>query len=191
MHGLGTLINMAAIAGGGIIGLLFGKRFEKRFQEILMTAVGACVIFVVVDGVLEKMLSVSGDHLQSGGTVMMIGCMAIGAMAVVGAINDGIYGDYSVLAAKAILDLIIILVMTASMGKGCIFSAIPVGIFQGTIILAARLFEPIMTEKALNNLSLVGSVMIFCIGINLLLNKKIRVANMLPSIIIAVMWAFI
>ena len=233
MHGLGTLINMAAIAGGGIIGLLFGKRFEKRFQEILMTAVGACVIFVGVDGVLEKMLSVSGDHLQSGGTVMMIGCMAIsefmkieqrmekfgvwlkkksgsendgdfvdgfvtasltvciGAMAVVGAINDGIYGDYSVLAAKAILDLIIILVMTASMGKGCIFSAIPVGIFQGTITLAARLFEPIMTEKALNNLSLVGSVMIFCIGINLLLNKKIRVANMLPSIIIAVMWAFI
>ena len=95
------------------------------------------------------------------------------------------------LAAKAILDLIIILVMTASMGKGCIFSAIPVGIFQGTITLAARLFEPIMTEKALNNLSLVGSVMIFCIGINLLLNKKIRVANMLPSIIIAVMWAFI
>lgn len=237
MHGLGTLINMAAIAGGGIIGLLFGKRFEKRFQEILMTAVGACVIFVGVDGVLEKMLSVSGDHLQSGGTAMMIGCMAIGAiigefmkieqrmekfgvwlkkksgsendgdfvdgfvtasltvcigaMAVVGAINDGIYGDYSVLAAKAILDLIIILVMTASMGKGCIFSAIPVGIFQGTITLAARLFEPIMTEKALNNLSLVGSVMIFCIGINLLLNKKIRVANMLPSIIIAVMWAFI
>ena len=54
MHGLGTLINMAAIAGGGIIGLLFGKRFEKRFQEILMTAVGACVVFVVVDGVLEK-----------------------------------------------------------------------------------------------------------------------------------------
>ena len=237
MHGLGTLINMAAIAGGGIIGLLFGKRFEKRFQGILMTAVGACVIFVGVDGVLEKMLSVSGDHLQSGGTAMMIGCMAIGAiigefmkieqrmekfgvwlkkksgsendgdfvdgfvtasltvcigaMAVVGAINDGIYGDYSVLAAKAILDLIIILVMTASMGKGCIFSAIPVGIFQGTITLAARLFEPIMTEKALNNLSLVGSVMIFCIGINLLLNKKIRVANMLPSIIIAVMWAFI
>ena len=130
-----------------------------------------------------------GDFVDGFVTASLTVC--IGAMAVVGAINDGIYGDYSVLAAKAILDLIIILVMTASMGNGCIFSAIPVGIFQGTITLAARLFEPIMTEKALNNLSLVGSVMIFCIGINLLLNKKIRVANMLPSIIIAVMWAFI
>ena len=80
-----------------------------------------------------------GDFVDGFVTASLTVC--IGAMAVVGAINDGIYGDYSVLAAKAILDLIIILVMTASMGKGCIFSAIPVGIFQGTITLAARLFE--------------------------------------------------
>ena len=70
--------------------------------------------------------------------------------ASVGAIQDGIYGDYSILAAKAILDLIIVFIMTASMGKGCILSAIPVGIFQGLVTLLARLIEPFMTEAALS-----------------------------------------
>ena len=81
--------------------------------------------------------------------------------------------------------------MTASMGKGCVFSAIPVAVFQGTITLLARLLEPLMTEQALSNLSLTGSVMIFCVGVNLVWGKKIRVANLLPGLIVAVIWAFL
>ena len=117
--------------------------------------------------------------------------VCIGAMAVVGSINDGILGDCSILAIKAILDMIIILVMTASMGKGCIFSAIPVGIFQGSITLLAKLIEPAMTEAALSNLSLVGSIMIFGIGVNLIWGKKVKVTNFLPAIVIAVLWSFL
>lgn len=116
--------------------------------------------------------------------------VCIGAMAVVGAIQDGIMGDSSVLAAKAVLDLIIIFVLTAAMGKGCVFSAIPVGIFQGLITLMARLLEPIMTPAALSNLSLTGSILIFCVGVNLIWGKKVKVANLLPAIVIAVIWAF-
>ena len=93
-------------------------------------------------------------------------------MAVVGAIEDGIHGDYSILVTKAILDLIIILVMTCSMGKGCMFSAIPVGLLQGLITVLARIIKPIMTEPALANLSLVGSILIFCVGVNLVWGKK-------------------
>ena len=117
--------------------------------------------------------------------------VCIGAMAVVGAIQDGMEGDYSILAAKAVLDLIIILIMTASMGKGCIFSAIPVGLFQGSITLLAQFIKPLMTAAALSNLSFVGSMMIFCVGANLFWNMKIRVANMLPGLLIAVLWAFL
>lgn len=117
--------------------------------------------------------------------------VCIGAMAVVGFIKDGIYGDYGILAAKAILDLIIVFVMTVSMGKGCVFSAIPVGIFQGIVTLLARLLEPLMTEAALSNLSLVGSIMIFCVGLNLVFGKKVKVANFLPAIVFAVAWAFL
>lgn len=115
--------------------------------------------------------------------------VCIGAMAVVGSIQDGISGDHSILTAKAVLDLIIILIMTASMGKGCIFSAIPVALFQGSITFLSTFLEPLMTEKALSNLSLTGSMLIFCVGINLIWEKKLKVANMLPTIVIAVIWA--
>ena len=87
--------------------------------------------------------------------------------------------------------MLIICVMTASMGKGCIFSAIPVGIFQGVITLLAKAIQPVMTERALSNLSLTGSMLIFCVGINLLWEKKLKVANMLPAIVIAVICAFL
>ena len=117
--------------------------------------------------------------------------VCIGAMAIVGSIQDGLSGDYSVLATKAVLDFIIIMVMSCSMGRGAAFSAIPVAIFQGGITALAGLVRPVMTEAALNNLSMVGNVLILCVGINLIWGKKIRVANLLPSILIAVAAAFL
>ncbi len=237
MAGMGTVINVAGILAGGLGGLLFGKRIEKRYQEILMMANGICVLFLGICGAMEKMLTVEGGRLSSGSTMMLIGSFAIGslagewlniehhmetfgewlkrktksekdtgfvdgfvtasltvcigAMAIVGAIQDGIAGDCSTLAAKAVLDMIIILVMTAAMGKGCIFSAIPVALLQGSVTALARLMEPLMTEAALDNLSLVGSVLIFCVGVNLVWGKMIKVANMLPAVVVAVAWAFL
>lgn len=117
--------------------------------------------------------------------------VCIGAMAIVGSIQDGLTGDYSVLATKAVLDFIIIMVMSCSLGPGAAFSAIPVAILQGSVTALAGLVRPVMTEAALNNLSLVGSVLIFCVGINLLWGKKIRVANLLPAIVLAVTAAFL
>ena len=117
--------------------------------------------------------------------------VCIGAMAIVGSIQDGLTGDYSVLATKAVLDFIIIMVMSCSLGPGAAFSAIPVAILQGSVTALAGLVRPVMTKAALNNLSLVGSVLIFCVGINLLWGKKIRVANLLPAIVLAVIAAFL
>lgn len=237
MIGFGTIINCIGIVIGGVLGLVFGNLMKERLQEILMTATALCVLFIGIGGALQEMMTVEGNALSSGGTMMMIASFAIGsligellnleyhierfgewlkqktgnaneagfvdafvtasltvcigAMAVVGAIQDGMEGDYSVLAAKAVLDLIIILIMTASMGKGCIFSAIPVALFQGSITLLAQFVKPFMTAATLSNLSFVGSMMIFCVGANLFWNMKIRVANMLPGLIIAVLWAFL
>ena len=117
--------------------------------------------------------------------------VCIGAMAIVGAIEDGITGDYSILATKAVLDLIIIIVMTGSLGKGCAFSAIPVAILQGSVTLLAGLLRPVMTEQALANLSLIGSVLIFCVGVNLVWDRGLKVANMLPALVLAVAAAFV
>ena len=117
--------------------------------------------------------------------------VCIGAMTIVGSIEDGINGNYSILAIKSVLDLIIVMVLTSSVGKGAVFSAIPVFVFEGVITLLATVIKPIMTEQALFNISLVGSIMIFCVGLNLVWGKKVRVANFLPALVIAVIAAFI
>ena len=117
--------------------------------------------------------------------------VCIGAMAIIGAIQDGISNDYSILAIKSILDFIIIAIMTSSMGKGAAFSAIPIFIFEGSITLMALMIAPLMTELAVSYLSLIGSILIFCVGINLVWNTKIRVANMLPSVVLAILAAYL
>ena len=106
-------------------------------------------------------------------------------MAVVGAIQDGLTGDYTLLLAKAILDFIIILIMASSMGKGCIFSAIPVALFQGSVTVLARFVQPLLTPPAIEYLSLTGSILIFCVGVNLIWKNTFKVANMLPTITVA------
>ena len=114
--------------------------------------------------------------------------VCVGAMAVVGSIQDGINGNNSILVTKAILDLIIVMTMTAAMGRGAIFSAVSVGLFQGTMTLLSVLLAPLLTQSALHNIDFAGSIMIFCVGLNLVFGKKVRVANMLPGLIIAALW---
>lgn len=119
--------------------------------------------------------------------------VCIGAMAVMGSVMDAIYGDHSILFTKAVLDLVIIMVMTASMGKGCIFSAIPVFLFQGSVTVLGRLIAPLLTDAAMNNLSMVGSLLILCIAVNLVADGRfrIKVANLLPAIAFAVAASYI
>ena len=222
MIGLGTLVNAAAIIGGGLMGLIFRKFLQKRYQETITKAIGFAVMVMALGSVLSQMLVVNiqaaedklNGSLDTQGTMMMILSLAVGAllgewmnldhwfgsfgawlrdktgnqqdgdfidafvsasltvcvgaMAIIGAIQDGISGSHDTLYAKAVLDLIIIMMMTASLGKGCIFSAIPVTAFQGAITLLARVVAPIMTHRAVGNLTLVGNVLILCVGVNLI-----------------------
>lgn len=115
--------------------------------------------------------------------------ICIGAMAIVGSIQDGLLHDPSMLIAKSILDLVIVFMLASALGKGCIFSAIPVAILQGSVTLCSGLLEPLMTDTALSYLSMTGSVLIFCVGLNLVWPGKVKVANMLPTIVLAVLWA--
>lgn len=133
----------------------------------------------------------TGDNSFVNAFVTASLTVSIGAMAIVGALEDGISGDYSILAAKAVLDFIIVMVMTCSMGKGCAFSAIPVFVLQGSITLLAVYIKPFMTALALQYISLVGSILIFCVGMNLVWDKRIRVANLLPAIVLATIAAFL
>ncbi|MBQ6907776.1 MAG: DUF554 domain-containing protein, partial [Clostridia bacterium] len=96
----------------------------------------------------------------------------VGAMAVVGSISDGLTGNYTTLAAKSVLDGTTSLVLSASFGSGVILSSLTVGVYQGAITLMAGLLKPIMTEVIVSQMSMVGSVLILGIGINMLFEKK-------------------
>ena len=170
----GTMMMLMSLTVGALIGewIDLEKRLEQ-FGQWLKDKTGNSGDATFIDGFVTASLTV-----------------CIGAMAIVGAIQDGMEGDISVLAAKSVLDLVIVCVMAASMGKGCIFSLIPVGILQGSITALSLVLKPIMTEAALGNLSYVGSVLIFCVGVNLVWGKKVKVANLLPAVVIAVIWAF-
>ena len=115
----------------------------------------------------------------------------VGAMGVLGSIQDGLTGDYQTLLLKGILDGVIVMVMASSMGKGALFSFIPVGITQWMITALAHVAAPLMTQPAIDNLSYVGSILIFCVGINMIWPNKIRLANLLPAIFIAMGLTFL
>lgn len=237
MIGLGTIINTIGIAIGGLFGHMFGKVLKEQHRVSLISVCGISVIFIGIAGAMKYMLTVNGNIISTGKSMLVSICLiagtfigeiidiealferfgkwlklktgnakdknfvdafvtatltvCIGAMAIVGAIQDGIYGDWSILATKSVLDFIVIIVMTSSLGKGCAFSSIPVLILEGGITLFASFLKPVITDLAMDYLSLIGSILIFCVGLNLIREKKIRVANMLPSLILAVFIAYI
>lgn len=171
----GTMMLLVSLALGTVAGELLDidARFE-RLGEWLRDKTGSSGDTRFVDAFVSSSLTV-----------------CIGAMAIVGSIQDGLTGDYSTLALKGALDAVIVCSMAASLGRGCLFSALPVAVLQGSVTALATLLHPIMTETALANLSLVGSTLIFCVGVNLIWPRTFKPANMLPAVIVAVICAFV
>lgn len=171
----GTMMMIISLSVGAILGELLNLEQKlERFGKWLRDKTGSQGDSRFIDAFVSASLTV-----------------CIGAMAIIGAIQDGINGNHDTLFAKAILDFMIIVIMTASLGKGCIFSAIPVALFQGTITVLAKQAASLMTDAAMSNISLVGNVLILCVGVNMIWPKTIRVANVLPAIVIAVMFAIL
>ena len=172
---VGTNCMLASLIGGAVIGeaIDLEDRME-RFGHWLQQKTGSGGDTRFVEGFVTASLTV-----------------CIGAMAVIGSINDRLLSDPSVLFAKTVIDAVIVMIMTSALGKGCIFSAISVGIFQGIIFLLAGFLEPIMTPAALKSLNAVGNILIFCVGTNLFGLPHVRIANLLPALVIAVVWVLV
>lgn len=172
---VGTNCMLASLIGGAVIG-------EAINLEDRMECFGRW---------LQQKTGSGGDTRFVEGFVMASMTVCIGAMAVIGSINDRLLSDPSVLFAKTAIDAVVVMIMTATLGKGCIFSTISVGIFQGIIFLLAGFLEPIMTSAALKSLSAVGNILIFCVGTNLFGLPHVRIANLLPALVIAVAWELV
>lgn len=155
-----TAMIVISLVLGSLVGELLNIEFQvERFGEWLKYSTGSNGDSTFVDGFVAASLATS-----------------IGAMGVVGAVRDGVGGDWSMLALKGAIDALLVCTMTVSMGKGCLFAIIPILIIEGSLTCLARLIEPIL---------------IFCVGINLIWEHTFRVANYMPAMLFAVIAAFL
>ena len=164
----GSMLLIGSLVAGSLVGEFLN--IELRLEQL-------------GTGIKSK-VNVKNDTTFVEGFVTSALVICVGAMAIVGALQDGLQGDPSTLFAKAILDFIIVLVFASTLGIGVTFSALPLFVYQGSITIFATFLKPFLTDLVIANLSFVGSVLIFAVGINLCFGKKIRVANMLPAMII-------
>ncbi|MBQ8647173.1 MAG: DUF554 domain-containing protein [Oscillospiraceae bacterium] len=164
----------------------------------LLLVISLCIGVLIGEklGIEEHLNGLSGlveekFHLTGFAASFVNGTLiyCVGAMAIIGSINDGLRGDSSVLLVKSTLDGISSIVLGATMGPGVIFSAIPVLVYQGAISLLAGVLAPVLQGELLNQICAVGFVMVACIGVNFFDRLHIKVANFLPALLVPPLWA--
>ena len=140
---------------------------------------------------LKNAVKVKNDNHFVEGFVTTSLIICVGAMAIVGAMQDGLSGDSSMLIAKSMLDFAIVTVLASTYGIGVVFSAVAIFVYQGSITLIAAIFGSVISAVLIEQLSFVGSALICCVGENLVQEKTFPVANMLPALLIPVLYELI
>ncbi len=130
----------------------------------------------------------SSDSRFTEGFVTATLVICVGAMAIVGALRDGLEGDPTMLYSKSILDFISTMIFASTLGIGVLFSAVPMALYQGFFTVCAGLIGNFFDDAVISNLSLVGSVLIFAVGVNLFFGKQVKVGNMLPALLVPILY---
>ncbi|QHE63592.1 DUF554 family protein [Rossellomorea vietnamensis] len=182
-----------------VLGLQMGLKSENFLIVIISLALGAAWgewmniedKLNALGNWLETKIGSKNETSISQGFVTATLIFVIGAMAVIGALDSGIRGDHDVLLTKSIIDGFTSLILTTTLGIGVMFSAIPVVLYQGIIALFATQIHQWVPQELMDayivEMTSTGGIMIFAIGLNLLGVTKIRVANLLPGIIVVAM----
>ncbi len=223
----GTLVNVAAIVGGSVIGMMLKRGFPERYQKIVLQGLGLTttiigiqmalktqniliLIFSLVIGAvigekvaIERRLKSFGEWLTSRlgtkygnageGFIVASLLYCVGAMAVIGSIQEGMTGDASILYAKSVLDGVSAIIFGSTLGIGVALSSISILIYQGTITLLAAQASGIFSEGVIREMTAAGGTLILAIGLMILEIKRLNVANLLPAIpaaaLISLLWA--
>ncbi|MFA6941776.1 MAG: DUF554 domain-containing protein [Clostridiaceae bacterium] len=221
----GTIVNVAAIFVGSILGLILKKGINEKLKKTVMDGLALCVILIGISGALkssntmliiisiviggiigelididlklkklgdklEEKLSKSGSKFSEGFvTATLLFC--VGSMAIVGSIEAGLTGNYKTLFAKSILDGISSIIFSSALGIGVMFSGVAVLIYQGSITLMSGLLAGILDQAMTAEITAVGSLLILGLGLNMLNITKIKVANLLPAILIPLIYGIV
>jgi uncharacterized membrane protein YqgA involved in biofilm formation len=221
----GTIVNVAAISAGALIGRYAGRFIPDKIRRTVMAGLGLTVLLIglqlalkssrpmivigslLLGGVIGELLQIEarldsfGVWLQSRfaragniaeGFVAASLLYCVGAMAIMGALQDGIGNTPTILYAKAALDGVASIALASTLGIGVLFSALPVAIYQGCITIAAESATSLLTDTVVLEMNAVGGLLIVAIGLDLIGIKRLPVGNMLPSVFVAVglVWLF-
>ena len=197
-RGMNEAISKTVMQGVGLSVILIGVTGAIETGNTLLV-----ILSMVIGGVVGSLIDIDGKMNRLGAwaqkkltrgddenntfakgfvTASLVYC--VGAMAVVGALDSGIRGDHTTLIAKAALDGITAIVFASSLGIGVMLSAVPVLVYQGAIDMLGTAIAPLLSEVVVTEMSAVGGLLIMAIGVNMLLEKDIKVANLLPAILI-------
>ncbi len=191
--GLSVLFIGAATALNGLL--------DPESEAILF------IISLVIGGVVGEMLGLDGalnrlgqflqnrvgrgDNNVARGFVTASLIFCVGTMAIIGSLESGLRGNYDMLFAKSILDGVTSMILATTLGIGVAFSAAAVFIYQGAIIVFAGTLEPILTIQVIREISIIGGILIFAIGLNMLEIIKVRTVNLLPAVLVPILYYFI
>lgn len=185
-----------AVQALGLITALIGIKMMMTTQNVLIVLVS-----MIIGGMLGELLRIEarlesfGKRVEArfskeGGTfakafVTSSLLYCVGPMAILGALQDGLQGDYSILLTKSGMDGIASVAFASTLGVGVLFSTLPIAMYQGSITIGASLLEPYLSSSVVNEMSATGGLLILGIAMNILQVTKIKVANLLPAILVA------
>jgi hypothetical protein len=170
------LLMIVSLAVGGLIGELL--KLESRLESFGRLCE-------------RKFTKPGGDATFTQGFVTATLIYCVGAMAIVGSLEDGINRNHDILFAKSALDGISAIIFASTMGVGVLFSAVTVGLYQGTITVLSVFIAPYLSDVVVTQMSLIGSVLIMSIGMNMLGIAKIKVGNLLPAVFLPILYHLI
>lgn len=199
--GISAKYTDAVMVGIGLCTLLIGIQGMAdgmlEGQNVLVTIISMVLGAIAGTAInIDKKLNGAGDFLskkfkskasdknsfaQGFVTASLVFC--VGSMTIVGSLESGLEGNHTTIFTKSLLDLFSSMMLSASLGAGVIFSALFVFIFQGGLVLASGLLAPVLSDGAIAEITSVGALLIFALGINLTGIGKFKVANYLPAIV--------
>lgn len=214
----GTIVNIASVVAGCLIGRYLGHFISERLRRTMVIGLGLAVLLIgiqlavqsrnalvvigalAIGGLIGELLSIearldrmgqklqqrfkdAGSVAEAFVTASLLYC--VGAMAIMGSIQDGLGQEPTILYAKSALDGIASIVLASTLGIGVIFSVFPLLIYQGGITLAAGWVQGLLTDPVMAEINATGGLLILAIGLDLLQIKKLPVGNLLPAIFVA------
>lgn len=222
---MGTLINVAAVIAGSLIGLMINKRLPKRIIVIIFQVMGLFTLvlgismslktdhFIVIIGSLvtgavigewiglEKIMTSwsekfkrrfkLGNEKFTDGMITAFLLYCMGAMTILGAIEEGMEGSYDILLMKSLMDGVSSVALASGLGVGVVFSVIPLLVYQGGLTLFSAYIGDRFTDVIINDLSATGGILLIGLGINILEIKHLRILNMIPALVIVVILSYL